>query len=76
MIYLEKRICLSCRKFRLEDPQSGVCRVDKSVDRYPMKRTEDSCDKWEDAGQQYYIRTGWIKKTLGEKEKKKGIKTL
>ncbi len=69
MIYLQKRICLSCRKFRLEDPYSGVCRVDKTVEHYPMKTTEETCDKWVDGGHQYNIRLGWIKKTLeSEKE--------
>lgn len=68
MIYLQKRICLACQKFRLVDAYSGVCRVDKTVDNYPMKLTEDSCDRWVDGGQQYHIRCGWIKKTL-EKEK-------
>ena len=64
MIYLQKRICLSCRKFRLEDPQSGVCRSDKTVEQYPMKSTEETCEKWEDGGQQHSIRLGWIRKTL------------
>ncbi|MEN8200309.1 MAG: hypothetical protein ABFR63_09590 [Thermodesulfobacteriota bacterium] len=73
MIYLQKKICLSCRKFRLEDTQSGVCRVDKSVEHYPMKGIEDSCEKWVDGGQQYHIRQGWIKSTLKkEKEKETG----
>ena len=72
MIYLQKRICLSCRKFRLDDPHSGVCRVDKTVEHYPMKKTEDSCEKWVDGGHQYNIRCGWIKTTLAkEKENTK-----
>ncbi len=68
MIYLQKRICLSCRKFRLEDPYSGVCRLIKGIEYYPMKKTEDSCESWVDGGHQYHIRCGWIKATL-EKEK-------
>ena len=68
MIYLPKKICLSCRKFRLEDPHSGVCRVDKNVEFYPMKTTEDSCEKWVDGGHQYHIRCGWIKKTLAKEK--------
>lgn len=73
MIYIQKRICLSCRKFRLEDPHSGVCRVDKTVNPYPVKTTEETCEKWIDGGHQYHIRLGWIKKTL-EKEKTTGDK--
>ena len=68
MIYLQKKICLSCRKFRLEDSSSGVCRVDQSVEYYPKKTIEESCEQWVDGGHQYHIRLGWIKKTL-EKEK-------
>lgn len=68
MISLQKRICLSCRNFRLDDPHSGVCRVDKSVDEYPRKGTDETCELWKDAGQQYYIRTGWIKRTLAKAE--------
>ena len=64
MIYLQKRICLSCRTFRLTDTQSGLCTVDKSVEHYPMKKLEDSCDKWVDGGHQLNIREGWIKSTL------------
>lgn len=71
MIFLQKKTCLSCRKFRLDDPQSGVCRVDKSIVNYPTKRTDESCECWQDAGQQYYIRTGWIKRTLAKQEEAK-----
>ena len=67
MIYLQERSCLNCKKFRLEDAQSGICRLDKSVEHPPMKRIKDCCEHWIDAGQQYYIRVGWIKKSQ-EKE--------
>lgn len=57
-----KKMCLSCKYFRLVDELSGICRVDKSKkDNYPRVLNEDLCDKWKDCGQQYYIRTGWIK---------------
>jgi len=64
MIYLKKKICMSCRTFRLVDTQSGLCRVDKTVEHYPMKTIEDSCEKWVDGGHQYNIRKGWVKSTL------------
>ena len=60
------RTCLSCKFFRLEDIFSGRCRVDKpelGADRLPLVRSEDSCSRWVDCGQQYYIRLGWIKST-------------
>ena len=64
MIYLQKKICLSCKKYRLQDPHSGLCRMDKKVETYPMKKNEDTCDRWIDGGQQYHIRMGWIRTTL------------
>ncbi len=67
MIYLQNRTCLNCKTFRMEDTESGLCRVDKAVD-YPLKSKDDTCDQWTDSGQQYHIRLGWIKKTL-QKEK-------
>lgn len=71
MIVVQEKTCLSCKKFRLEDPYSGLCRLDSSAEHYPMKRTDDSCERWQDGGQQYYIRTGWIKRALA-KEKEAG----
>ena len=57
-----KKICLSCRYYRLSDIMSGVCRVDKKKkDAYPVKLNEDVCPLWSDCGQQYFIRRGWIK---------------
>jgi hypothetical protein len=69
-----KKMCLSCRYFRLEDIHSGVCRLDKALKPYPMKLNSDLCDLWHTCGQQYYIRSGWIKSRLAaaEEEKKKG----
>ena len=55
-----KKMCLSCKHFRLEDIHSGLCRV-KKMNPYPMKLTTDHCDFWRNCGQQYYIRLGWIK---------------
>jgi len=71
MIYLQKRTCLNCKTFRLEDTETGICRVDKTVKQYPKMGIEDSCEQWVDAGQQYHIRLGWIEKTLA-KEKENG----
>lgn len=58
------KICLNCKFYRLEDRQSGRCRVDRgSIDprAYPLMLHEDRCDRWQDAGQNYYIRRGWLK---------------
>ena len=67
------RNCLSCKFFRPEDQFTGRCRVDKGrVDhnKYPMMKHDDLCDRWEDAGQQYFIRVGWIKNRIAGNEKK------
>jgi hypothetical protein len=63
---VQKKICLSCRHFSLQETDSGVCKVDKGLDSYPMKMTEESCDQWLDCGQHYFIRTGWIKGRLAK----------
>ena len=57
-----KKICLSCRYFRLESVDKGICRVDKDSDKsYPEKQKNADCARWQDCGQQYFIRIGWIK---------------
>jgi len=68
----EKKTCLGCKHFRLEDVHSGVCRVEKNGNPYPVKQHDDLCPLWSGCGQQYYIRRGWIKNKLSEKEEKKG----
>ncbi len=65
---LQKKICLSCRNFSLQEIDSGVCKVVKGLAFYPVKTTEDSCDQWRDCGQQYFIRTGWIKGRLAKEQ--------
>ena len=60
---VEKK-CLSCKYFRPEDQFTGRCRVDKDhidPDRYPIMKHDDLCERWENAGQQYFIRVGWLK---------------
>jgi hypothetical protein len=59
--------------------QGGVCRVDRELaPDYPHKDIEESCDRWHDCGQQYYIRLGWLKRALAEDagEKASETKTL
>ena len=60
---VEKK-CLSCKYFRPEDQFTGRCRVDKDqIDyhRYPIMKHDDLCERWYNAGQQYFIRVGWLK---------------
>ena len=68
MIHLPKKICLSCRNFSLQETTTGLCKVVKGLATYPVKATEDSCDQWRDCGQQYFIRTGWIKGRLAREK--------
>lgn len=57
-----KKICLTCKYFRLENIDTGICRVDKDTGKnYPPKGTNDDCGRWQNCGQQYFIRLGWIK---------------
>ena len=59
--------CLKCRWFKMEDIHSGICRRIKGKDApRPAVQATDTCDHWQDAGQQYHIRMGWIK---GQKKK-------
>lgn len=68
-----EKMCLNCKKYRLLDTESGICRLNKvdDVSQYPKKKNEDSCESWVNCGQQYYIRLGWIKKTKGEESSAK-----
>ena len=68
MVRQQKKICLSCRHFSLQEPHGGVCKVVKGLASYPVKATEESCDRWLDCGQQYFIRTGWIKGRLAKEQ--------
>lgn len=66
---------MSCKYFRIEDALRGYCREKKSQnaaesDSRPMVRHDDSCKKWEDCGQQYYIRLGWLRAFNARNEEK------
>ncbi len=69
----EKNVCLRCKKYRMLDGEKGLCRLKKveHPDLYPQKKHDDSCENWVNCGQQYYIRTGWLKKNKETVEKNK-----
>ncbi|MGA7278343.1 MAG: hypothetical protein WBW79_10425 [Desulfocapsaceae bacterium] len=53
------------------DDKNGLCRVDKgTIDQssYPSKAHEDSCQRWDDCGQQYHIRIGWLNSRKNREE--------
>ena len=62
---------MRCKFFKIEDTVSGYCRVnihetgDKNAPRAIVKQ-DDSCNKWADCGQNYYIRLGWVKSQEGK----------
>ena len=57
--------CISCKFFRMKDAEGGVCRSEKNRTqpdgKKPAVEIGSSCEHWQDCGQQYYIRLGWIK---------------
>lgn len=62
--------CLNCKHYKVEDAQSGYCRVtakDAAAQGRFLVRHDHGCHTWEDCGQHYYIRLGWIR----AREKKK-----
>lgn len=66
-----RKICLSCKKFRPTTIENGLCRLDKSkYPNYPLTGHYNTCDHWNTAGQQYYIRSGWLKKQIEQEEGK------
>lgn len=60
----QEKTCLSCKKFRVIDNETGLCRLVKKekVEDYPVKKHTDSCEEYKNCGQQLYIRLGWLKK--------------
>ena len=72
-----KSTCMSCKYYKIEDALSGYCRVElkETGNRNGQKklvRQDDSCSKWSDCGQQYYIRLGWVR-ALNTKNAEKEI---
>ena len=59
--------CIRCKFFRMQNSTEGTCRklsqqtVSKSDERKQRVKIDYSCEQWQDCGQQYYIRLGWIK---------------
>ena len=60
------QICMSCKFYKIEDEFSGYCKEprntasDDKADIHIVKH-DDSCEKWKNCGQHYYIRLGWVK---------------
>ncbi|MDW7773094.1 MAG: hypothetical protein SCH71_09415 [Desulfobulbaceae bacterium] len=66
-----KSTCMNCKYYKIEDELSGYCRVTiagKTANKSgrPMVRQDHSCGEWQDCGQQYYIRLGWLKALLNK----------
>lgn len=53
------------------DMDSGECKATGATpEERDLVAADHCCEKWEDAGQQYYIRLGWIK---GQKKKEESL---
>jgi hypothetical protein len=62
-----QKICLSCKHFRPDTVIDGLCRINRTDGSlYPRKSHAASCEQWFSCGQQYYIRTGWVKRQLAD----------
>jgi len=59
----------------MKSSSEGTCRLlsrrteSKLSDRKQQVKTDFSCEQWQDCGQQYYIRLGWIKGQAEKEEK-------
>ena len=61
---MEKQ-CLNCKSYKVKDEDGGFCRWSdkekKSGKRdWPTVQTDQVCDHWQDCGQNYYVRLGWL----------------
>lgn len=62
-----KATCMNCKYYKIEDELTGFCRVSvkgetgKEKKENKMVRQDYTCSEWQDCGQQYYIRLGWLK---------------
>lgn len=64
--------CIRCKFFRMKSSSRGICRLlsqQPETDREQQVKTDFSCEQWQDCGQQYYIRLGWIKGQAEKEEK-------
>ena len=72
-----KRVCLSCKHYRPIDAAGGSCRLNKGKIEpaaYLVMSHEDCCDSWQDVGQKYHIRVGWIRGLENKTDADPGVK--
>lgn len=69
-IKMTETTCIRCKFFRMKSSTKGICRVESKKENpdQPSVNTTFSCEQWQDCGQQYFIRLGWIKGQKGKKE--------
>lgn len=61
-----KPTCMNCRHYKIVDALSGYCRAKTGQgpaknELKEMVRHDHTCPQWDDCGQHYYIRLGWLK---------------
>ncbi|HBI14570.1 MAG TPA: hypothetical protein DDY20_03500 [Desulfobulbaceae bacterium] len=61
-----KPTCMNCKHYKVVDALTGYCRAEKAQrsdkrEQNDMVRHDHTCPRWDDCGQHYYIRLGWLK---------------
>ena len=63
---------MNCKFYKVEDAQGGYCRA--GAGNAPGKEARNTmvlhdhvCAQWDDCGQNYYIRLGWLKALQAKK---------
>ncbi len=67
--------CLNCKYYKIQDAETGLCRVEVLTagnrdGQKPRVQADNSCSKWVNCGQGYYVRLGWIKNLNNNSDKK------
>ena len=65
--------CLSCKYYTIKDQLNGFCRMENLTTgnreaEKPMVEADNCCEKWQDCGQTYFIRLGWLKNMAANRE--------
>ncbi len=62
--------CLRCKFLRLRDGSGSLCRFGTAAGAPKTTVALDHyCPHWQDGGQQYYIRLGWLKALAQEESR-------
>jgi len=70
-----EKTCIRCKFLRMRDDAGGRCRHGRTPGResLPEVALDHRCDHWQDGGQQYFIRLGWLEALRKEQEAASGV---